>query len=186
MLSIGEQFGAWTVTDVFRHNGAEFAHCHCGCGKEHDVSGYQLRIGRSKSCGCLRNNHLRHGYTRKGKVTAEWQAWNHMKQRCYNPNDSFYTDYGNRGIGVCERWRYSFDDFIADMGNKPNPAWSLDRIDNGADYSLENCRWANPMTQAQNRRTVVWIEYNGERRCMADWARVTGINRRTIAQRYYK
>lgn len=128
-------------------------------------------------------NNLRHGYARKGKLTAEWQAWNHMLQRCYNPNDGFYADYGGRGIGVCDRWRHSFDNFIADMGDKPDQAHSLDRINGNADYSPENCRWTDRKTQAQNRRTVVWIEHNGERHCIAEWSRRTGVNRRTIAYR---
>ena len=131
-------------------------------------------------------NNLRHGYARKDNRSTEYQAWNHMLQRCYNPNDADYVSYGGRGIGVCERWRHSFDNFIVDMGNKPKSEYSLDRINGNADYSPENCRWADSFTQAQNRRTVIWIEHNGERRCIADWSRITGINRRTIAQRYYK
>lgn len=131
-------------------------------------------------------NNLRHGYARKGKLSAEWQAWNHMLQRCYNPNDRFYTDYGERGIGVCERWRHSFDNFIADMGDKPHKNYSLDRIDGNANYSPQNCRWADPQTQAQNRRSVIWVEHNGERRCIADWCRVTGLKKTTLEARYHK
>lgn len=131
-------------------------------------------------------NHFKHGYTSGGKRSSEYQAWNHMLQRCYNPNDSFYTDYGGRDIGVCEQWRHSFENFIDDMGDKPGPKYSLDRINGNADYSPDNCRWADARTQAQNRRTVIWIEHNGEWHCIAEWSRITGVNRRTIAQRYYK
>lgn len=131
-------------------------------------------------------NNLRHGYARKGKLTSEWQAWNHMLQRCYNPNDAFYSDYGGRGIGVCERWRHSFDNFIADMGDKPGKKYSLDRINGDLDYSPDNCRWADPKTQAQNRRTVIWVEHNGEWHCLAEWTRITGIKRTTLEARFHK
>lgn len=177
------KFGHWTV--LAWANGPK-AFCRCVCGKERLVVKTQLSKGKSKSCGCKRQSTLRHGYTRVGKVKAEWQAWNHMKQRCYNPKDKHYHDYGARGITVCEEWRNSFDTFLADMGDKPSPKHSLDRIDYNLHYCKENCRWATPMEQSQNRRTVVNITYQGETKCMAEWSRHFGINRRTIAQRYKK
>jgi hypothetical protein len=133
----------------------------------------------------MASNNLRHGYSRVGEVRAEWQAWNHMKQRCYNSNDPFYSDYGGRGIKVCDRWRSSFDAFIEDMKDRPSGC-SLDRIDPNGDYSPENCRWADKFIQARNRRTVIIIDHLGQSLCMEEWSRQTGIPRQTIAQRYHK
>jgi hypothetical protein len=136
-------------------------------------------------------NNYRHGYTAKkqngGKVRPEWQAWNHMIQRCTNPKDKHYHDYGGRGITVCDRWLYSFDNFLLDMGDRPSSEHSLDRFpDHNGNYEPGNCRWGTRVQQAQGRRTVIWIKYDGERRCVAEWSRVTGIPRQTLLARYHK
>lgn len=93
---------------------------------------------------------LKHGMSR-GK-SAEYRAWQGMKSRCYKQSDDSYTKYGGRGIEVCERWRDDFLVFYADMGAKPTPLHSLDRIDNDGDYSPGNCRWADKATQSRNVR----------------------------------
>lgn len=184
MIQANEQFGLWKVLEVGRLNGKEVCRCQCQCGTERTVDSYQLRKGYSQSCGCTRNNRLRHGHARKGKLSPEWQAWNHMHQRCYNPKDKHYQDYGGRGISVCDEWM-TFDAFLSDMGLRPTGC-SLDRIDGSGNYFPSNCRWADKYTQAQNRRTVILIEFNGQKRCVAEWSRLLGINRRTIQARYYK
>ena len=84
--------------------------------------------------------------------TTEYTSWCQMKQRCYNPNATGYSDYGGRGIQVCERWLNSYDNFLEDLGRKPYPSYSLDRIDGDGDYEPGNCRWASKRVQAQNRR----------------------------------
>lgn len=135
--------------------------CRCDCGREITVHANNLRGGLTKSCGCLarelhtqrgRTMRLRHGKDRKGRPASEYRAWSSMKQRCYNPRASGFEHYGGAGITVCDRWRTSFENFYADMGDKPSPDYSLDRIDPFGNYEPGNCRWADKATQSRNTR----------------------------------
>lgn len=128
--------------------------CECGCTKT--VLGSNLTGGKIHSCGCLRrelvsSRRSRHRQSGKYLVTVEYQTWVRMIQRCTNPNDKRWPDYGGRGITVCDRWRQSFEDFFADMGKRPE-GMSIDRINNERGYEADNCRWATRSQQAFNRR----------------------------------
>jgi len=94
-----------------------------------------------------------HGNCINGKRTTEYSCWSAMKQRCLNQNNKFYYNYGGRGISVCDRWKDSFENFLADMGKRPKGK-TLDRINNNENYEPSNCRWATRKEQSANRRNT--------------------------------
>jgi hypothetical protein len=115
--------------------------------------------------------------------SPEYRAWQQMRQRCQNPGNQRFDRYGGRGIKVCPRWDGSFLAFYADMGPRPSPTHSLDRIDNDGDYSPENCRWATRAEQNRNRGDCIILDHDGMRMTVAEWARHLGINVRTLSLR---
>jgi hypothetical protein len=134
--------------------------CRCDCGALHRVQGASLAAGRIRSCGCLRRELVAAKNTTHGLTyTAEYRSWSHIIDRCTNPNCPDYKWYGARGITMCRKWRRSFVAFLHDVGPRPSPRHSIDRIDNDgpytgpcAKYPNGNCRWATPKEQRNNQR----------------------------------
>jgi len=112
-----------------------------------------------------------------------YAVWRSMLARCLNDEHYAFHNYGGRGIGVCRRWRQSFDNFWADMEAGYAPGLTLDRIDNNAGYHPSNCRWTDRITQATNRRDARLVTYNGKRMNVSVAARESGVNATTILYR---
>ncbi len=136
--------------------------CRCDCGVEKPVAATSLKSGSTTSCGCRGRERLalariKHGATAGGQ--ANWhplyRTWASLKLRCLYPLASGYKNYGGRGITICDSWRNDFLSFVQDVGPKPGPGYSLDRIDNDGNYEPGNVRWATRKEQTQNRRRTV-------------------------------
>lgn len=147
----GKRFGILSVKYKERRNDRYEWLCVCDCGKQVYYSTGFLKDGKRTSCGC---DGPRHGLSR----TPEHNIWAGILARCRNPHIKHYKHYGGRGISVCERWRSSFLAFLDDMGHRPSPAHSIDRIDVNGDYEPQNCRWATSLEQGVNRRQTRMIK----------------------------
>lgn len=161
--------------------------CVCECGKEHTVATGNLKTGAVRSCGCLLRDVLSPNATTHGRSrTPEYSTWNTMFARCYNENHKSYASYGGRGIKVCERWN-QFENFLADMGERPSPKHSLDRYpDPNGNYEPGNVRWATAREQANNRRSCRMISYRGKLLSVTEAAREAGKDPSIISLRLRK
>ncbi len=165
---VGEKFGRLTV---IRRQGSRLVGtngkfraawlCRCICGREITSVTITLTTGHTKSCGCIRKEHpnaMRHGHAKNGQRSKAFQTWIGIKSRCLNPKEIAYKHYGARGITVCDRWLESFDNFLADMGEPTVVSLQLDRIDNNAGYSKDNCRWTTSVINGRNRSITLRVE----------------------------
>ena len=170
--------------------------CRCECGTEKWILEEHVKNGHTRSCGCVRKQtsserRYKHGDTVAGKgsgkrkCSVEYNTWSGMKERCYNAASKYYKYYGGRGIELCPRWLESFNNFLADMGRRPSPKHSIDRIDNDGNYEPGNCHWATRLEQAANKRSTRKLTLNGETHHLRDWSSVTGIKRATISNRLF-
>ena len=156
--------------------------CKCECGQELDVFMSSLRSGHTKSCGCLNKEIISsHGMT----GTREYASWNAMHGRCNNLKSKDYKNWGGRGIEVCDSWN-SFENFYKDMGDKPTPNHSIERINNDGNYCKENCRWATKKEQQRNHRGNKVLSFEGLSLTVAEWVEKTGVTRAMIDYRLAK
>lgn len=160
--------------------------CECDCGITKTVT--SAALGSKKrptlSCGCLRRERIVASVRKHGAyLSAEYTNWQGMITRCYTPSCTKYADYGGRGIRVCDRWRADFASFLADMGTRPYPKATIERINNDGPYSPENCKWATRAEQQKNRRNSRLITFNGRTETAHMWSKITGIASRTITNR---
>jgi len=188
----GKRFGRWTVLHevpkpehVKTKQLVSYWLCRCDCGTTRAVISQSLRSGASQSCGCknledIRARKVKHDMT----DTVEYQIWCAIKARCHNPNHRSYSNYGGRGITICASWDKSFAAFIEDVGFRPGPEYSLDRIDNSGPYAPGNVRWATSFEQGSNKRNNLWLTYQGKTQTLTQWAREFGIHVSTVINRY--
>ena len=158
--------------------------CRCGCGRETVVPSNSLRTGHTKSCGCLKlelfvEQARSHGLSAR----PEYHIWEGMVQRCTNPNASSYDRYGAKGIICCDRWRNSFETFWEDMGARPSPRHTLERLNGSRGYEPSNVIWATYAEQNRNTSRNRRYTINGVTLCLTDWARGCGIHFNTLRQR---
>jgi len=176
VVSPGDVFSRLTVRDLTGNT----ARCVCSCGSEVLVKVYKLLNGNNKSCGCLKtcgDSHRTHGQSNSrlhGYKSRTYGIWQALKDRCLNPNNARWHQYGGRGISVCELWRDSYEAFVFDMGEAP-VGCSIDRIDVNGAYCKTNCRWATAIEQSRNKRNSVCYMIDNEVRTVNDWAKHWGV-----------
>jgi hypothetical protein len=155
--------------------------CKCDCGTIKEILGSSLRSGSTQSCGCLQKEKATtHGM----ENTLIYKTYQSMHDRCYNPNNPRYINWGGRGITVCDRW-HSFENFYIDMGDKPK-GMSIERINNNKEYSPENCIWASSKQQANNRRNSIKIQDGDKIYNIENYAKLIGLSESGTRKRVYK
>lgn len=183
---IGEKFDRLKVVEYLgtQGKGERRWRCVCVCGNFVEASTDTLRRKHTKSCGCLKRDMQRARCTTHGMSRIpEHDVWGEIKARCLNKKNKAYPVYGGRGIAVCERWRNSFELFISDMGRRPTPLHSIDRINNDGNYEPGNCRWATMKEQSRNRQNNIVLTVDGTTRNIHEWSALVGIAYGTILYR---
>jgi hypothetical protein len=179
----GMVFGRWTALQPMRNTGMRGTQwlCRCSCGHQQRVSTISLKHGNSKGCrACYVATKVRkHGMA--DTSMKEYRQWRDMRQRCNSSHHKLFPYYGGRGISICSEWD-DFSKFHSDMGSCPQ-AMTLERIDNDANYSRDNCKWASWAEQARNKRNNNWQTSRGIRLIVADWATQLQVDPKTIMKR---
>jgi hypothetical protein len=189
---LGQRFGSLTVVELHGIVGGRAVwNCICDCGKSVSRPGYKLQGSPNSSCGCKQIfGQVTHGLSK----SPEFSIWYGMKERCYNPKAISYPWYGGRGITVCARWldgedgKSGVECFVEDMGRRPSTEFSIERVNNDAGYSPENCKWATRLEQAQNRRPQrsnigPRIAWNGKVQSLVQWCRELNLNYHRVFRR---
>lgn len=195
----GNRYGQLTVLKYKGRNSKshQLWECKCDCGEIVTVTKSHLTQGVTKSCGCLKYNLSLNGCSNRASATKSFGVihkhplhtiWNDMLLRCYKPYNRSYKNYGAKGIKVCDRWRgiNGFENFVNDMGERPSPKHTLDRIDSQDDYCPENCRWATWIEQNNNRSNTIRFVYKNTTIPLSELCRKLNLNYTSISQRIRK
>ncbi|HQN00755.1 MAG TPA: hypothetical protein PLL36_06750 [Candidatus Hydrogenedentes bacterium] len=188
----GLSFGRLTILGYagkINNSNGRYWFCKCDCGNIIATEGGRLKNGTAKSCGCLNieltiERSTTHGHSRVGKVTLTYRTWAKIIERCLNPNSIGFSDYGGRGIKVCDRW-LRFENFLDDMGERDRGK-TIERIDNNGNYEKGNCRWATIREQANNKRNNRLLTFNGKTQTVSMWAEQVGLSYEVVLGRLNK
>lgn len=181
----GKRFHKLLVLEKVNNQNSKTAwKCLCDCGNITFVITSNLTCNRIKSCGCLKNEKLiERNTSHNQRHTNLYEVWKSMKQRCFNPNNKSYKNYGGRGITICDEWKNSFTSFYNwSMENGYKQGLTIDRINNNFNYCPENCRWSDRFVQANNSRWNKHIIINGKDDTLANWLRFYNLS----YDKYYK
>lgn len=182
----GLRFGRWLAIEKVSGPGRSAWLCRCTCGVERTVREKELASGRSQSCGCLAaekssQRNATHGRSKSGA----FKSWSAMIQRCSDPSTTAYGRYGARGITVCNRWLI-FENFYADMGERPEGK-SIDRYpDKEGNYEPGNCRWASAKEQQRNRGVTHTLTIGGVTKPLQEWCEKAGLPYHVVVRRKYR
>lgn len=187
----GKVFGRLTVICMDEEKGTRRRHwvCECDCGNTKSIRADALKNGNTLSCGCLKkeqdNMNLTKNHSHKMSDTVLYSRWTGMKDRCYNPSNPRYQDYGGRGIEVCEEWKFDFSSFMKwAFANGYEESLQIDRVDNDGDYEPSNCKWSNSKEQSNNRRNNINIIYKDKSYTLAQLAELLNMDERILYSRY--
>jgi hypothetical protein len=186
---VGQRFSRLVVVAESERrsaSGERYWLCRCDCGAAVEVVGTSLKSGNTKACGCLnreliasRKPNIRHGATK----TRLYRIFKLMHERCRAPRCRAFKNYGGRGICVCDEWA-TFEPFRDwAMANGYTDALTIDRIDNDGNYEPSNCRWATQKQQCRNKRNTIYLEHDGLKLTLKEWAEQTGLNYHTMFYR---
>ena|SRR5688572_1616229 len=156
------------------------------CGENFLTYPYRVKNNTAKYCSYPCRNSSYTSAIGEKQYPFEYHCWQSLKDRCLNPNNSSYKNYGQRGIKVCSSWAQSFATFLSDIGPRPSKSHSIDRIDNNGDYSPDNVKWSLPSEQARNTRRTKFLTYNNKTLCLLDWSILLKIPWNTLDSRLRK
>jgi|ERR1700730_477973 len=177
----GQRFGLLKVISRAPNAGGyAMWNCRCDCGAEIIVGGNRLRQGRKDRCAS--SVHKVRAPSLTVQFASEYASWSSMHARCTDPKHKNYKNYGARGITVCERWD-SFQNFMLDMGKKPNPKFVIERDEVNGNYEPTNCRWISRKDQGRNKRNSVFVTYQGKKMLLIDLVEELGLSRNAVYQR---
>lgn len=158
----------------------------CDCGGTLEAYAQRVLSGGTKSCGCLQKEIAGASLRTHGKsLSKEHVCWKHIVQRCTNPKDRQWKNYGGRGITICDKWRYSFEAFLEDMGEAPYESFKIERVNNSLGYEPGNCEWKPMKPNVRNRRITLKVIFNGEERVLGELCETEGVPYMSVYQRIY-
>lgn len=185
----GYIFFRFTVREFVGYRGNQsYWLCNCECGNQRLMPASSIKDGRHKSCGCY-GKEVSHTINRTHGLTRDYKyrLWRHIKARCFMVSYDSYPHYGGRGITMHPKWQFSFTDFLADLlaeiGERPSPDYSLDRVNNNGNYEPGNMRWATDKEQNNNTRSTRWLQVGGTNLTISQWSERTGESSSRIHNR---